>query len=86
MNLNQVTLPALVEDAALDETVRALRANGVQFTQEPRDEPWLWREGSVGQRHLLVLGGAQPTASAMARAAMTGRAAQRCARAVWHGS
>ena len=32
------------EDAALDETVKALQAKGIQFTQEPRDEPWLWRE------------------------------------------
>jgi hypothetical protein len=39
MNLNQVTLPAL------DQTVRELQARGIAFTQEPRDEPWLWRVG-----------------------------------------
>jgi catechol 2,3-dioxygenase-like lactoylglutathione lyase family enzyme len=32
------------EDAALDQTVKELRARGIRFTQEPRDEPWLWRE------------------------------------------
>jgi len=32
------------EDEALDQTVKELQARGIQFTQEPRDEPWLWRE------------------------------------------
>lgn len=32
---------------ALDEQVAALRAKGVKFTQEPRDEPWLWREARL---------------------------------------
>jgi predicted enzyme related to lactoylglutathione lyase len=32
---------------ALDEQVAALRAKGLKFTQEPRDEPWLWREARL---------------------------------------
>jgi catechol 2,3-dioxygenase-like lactoylglutathione lyase family enzyme len=32
------------EDAALDHKVKELQERGVRFTQEPRDEPWLWRE------------------------------------------
>ena len=32
------------EDSTLDQTVKELQARGVRFTQEPRDEPWLWRE------------------------------------------
>ncbi len=32
---------------ALDRQVAALRARGFQFTQEPRDEPWLWREARL---------------------------------------
>jgi catechol 2,3-dioxygenase-like lactoylglutathione lyase family enzyme len=32
------------ENAALDQTVQDLEAKGIQFTQKPRDEPWLWRE------------------------------------------
>lgn len=32
------------EDEALDQTVKDLQAEGIQFFQEPRDEPWLWRE------------------------------------------
>jgi catechol 2,3-dioxygenase-like lactoylglutathione lyase family enzyme len=35
------------EDAALDRTVKALQARGIRFTQEPRDEPWLWREARM---------------------------------------
>jgi catechol 2,3-dioxygenase-like lactoylglutathione lyase family enzyme len=31
-----------VED--LDATVRTLRAEGLSFEQEARDQPWLWRE------------------------------------------
>lgn len=32
------------ETASLDEAVKSLEANGIVFTQQPRDEPWLWRE------------------------------------------
>jgi catechol 2,3-dioxygenase-like lactoylglutathione lyase family enzyme len=32
------------EVEALDQTVDELKAPGIRFTQEPRDEPWLWRE------------------------------------------
>ena len=35
------------ECAALDEQVNALKAKGIQFTQEPRDERWLWREARL---------------------------------------
>lgn len=35
------------ECASLDEQVVALQAKGIQFTQEPRDEPWLWREARL---------------------------------------
>jgi predicted enzyme related to lactoylglutathione lyase len=35
------------ECAALDRTVAELKAKGLQFTQEPRDEPWLWREARL---------------------------------------
>ena len=35
------------ECASLDEQVRGLKAKGIQFTQEPRDEPWLWREARL---------------------------------------
>lgn len=35
------------ECAALDRTVAELKAQGLRFTQEPRDEPWLWREARV---------------------------------------
>lgn len=35
------------ETRALDETVRALQAQGVVFSQQPRDEPWLWREARL---------------------------------------
>ncbi|HYJ06716.1 MAG TPA: VOC family protein [Chthoniobacterales bacterium] len=31
----------------LDEQVAALQAKGIEFTQEPRDEPWLWREARL---------------------------------------
>ena len=39
--------PAVVvyfETATLDQTVKELQAKNITFTQEPRDEPWLWRE------------------------------------------
>ena len=35
------------ECADLDKQVRALQATGMQFTQEPKDEPWLWREARL---------------------------------------
>jgi len=35
------------ECPSLDEQVAALRAKGVRFIQEPRDEPWLWREARL---------------------------------------
>ena len=35
------------ECSSLDEQVAALQARGIQFTQEPRDEPWLWREARL---------------------------------------
>jgi len=35
------------ECAALDRTVAELKVRGVRFTQEPRDEPWRWREARL---------------------------------------
>ena len=35
------------ETAALDETVKRLQAKGLSFSQEPRDERWLWREARI---------------------------------------
>jgi predicted enzyme related to lactoylglutathione lyase len=35
------------ECAALDRTVADFKARGLRFTQEPRDEPWLWREARL---------------------------------------
>jgi catechol 2,3-dioxygenase-like lactoylglutathione lyase family enzyme len=35
------------ECSLLDEQVTALKARGVQFAQEPRDEPWRWREARL---------------------------------------
>ncbi len=35
------------ETPSLDLTVEALRAKGLSFIQEPRDEPWLWREARI---------------------------------------
>ena len=35
------------ECESLDEQVAALQAKGLQFTQEPRDERWLWREARL---------------------------------------
>src|SRR6478609_1256597 len=35
------------ETAALDERVKQLQAAGLSFAQEPRDEPWLWREARL---------------------------------------
>jgi predicted enzyme related to lactoylglutathione lyase len=31
----------------LDEQVRKLKSKGLQFFQEPNDEPWLWREARL---------------------------------------
>ena len=35
------------ECVALDQTVAELQAKGLRFAQEPRDEPWLWREARL---------------------------------------
>jgi catechol 2,3-dioxygenase-like lactoylglutathione lyase family enzyme len=35
------------ECESLDEQVAALEARGLQFTQQPRDERWLWREARL---------------------------------------
>jgi len=35
------------ECQALDQQVAELRAGGLHFSQEPRDEPWLWREARL---------------------------------------
>ena len=35
------------EVSKLDETVMELHRKGVPFLQEPRDEPWLWREARL---------------------------------------
>lgn len=35
------------ECAELDKQVAALKARGIQFMQEPRDEPWAWREARL---------------------------------------
>ncbi len=35
------------ECSSLDEQVAALKAKGIQFEQEPRDERWLWREARL---------------------------------------
>ena len=31
----------------LDEQVNYLKKSGIRFQQEPRDEPWLWREARL---------------------------------------
>ena len=31
----------------LDEKVRQLQVNGYIFSQEPKDEKWLWREARI---------------------------------------
>ncbi len=45
----------------LDEHVRALKANGVSFTSDPVDQPWLWRGAELfdpgGNRVLLYRAG-----------------------------
>lgn len=35
------------ECSSLDEQVAALQAKGIEFTQAPRDERWLWREARL---------------------------------------
>jgi len=35
------------ECEALDDEVARLRAEGIAFTQAPRDEPWRWREARL---------------------------------------
>lgn len=35
------------ECQSLDEEVVALKAKGIELFQEPRDEPWLWREARM---------------------------------------
>src|SRR5436190_5857307 len=35
------------EMTSLDNRVKQLQAAGLSFTQEPRDEPWLWREARL---------------------------------------
>ncbi len=35
------------ECAQLDEQVAALSSRGIPFTQQPRDERWLWREARL---------------------------------------
>ena len=35
------------ECESLDQQVATLKAAGFQFIQEPRDEPWLWREARL---------------------------------------
>lgn len=35
------------EVEALDERVKELQRDGLVFTQEPRDESWLWREARI---------------------------------------
>jgi catechol 2,3-dioxygenase-like lactoylglutathione lyase family enzyme len=45
----QLPSPTVVyfETSTLDETVRALKAKGLSFSQDPRDEPWRWREARI---------------------------------------
>lgn len=35
------------ETSLLDERVKQLHAQGFSFSQEPRNEPWLWREARL---------------------------------------
>jgi catechol 2,3-dioxygenase-like lactoylglutathione lyase family enzyme len=35
------------ETQELDAKVSQLKANGIVFCQDPRDEPWLWREARL---------------------------------------
>ena len=59
------------ECSLLDEQVAALKARGLQFAQEPRDEPWLWREARLvdpsGNVICLYHAGREPPQSSLAR-------------------
>ena len=35
------------ETAALDEKVKELKEGDYEFTQDPVDQPWLWREARL---------------------------------------
>ncbi len=35
------------ECSSLDQQVDALKSSGLHFAQDPRDEPWLWREARL---------------------------------------
>ncbi|AUC15336.1 glyoxalase/bleomycin resistance/extradiol dioxygenase family protein [Tenacibaculum sp. SZ-18] len=45
----------------LDKKVQQLKEHGIQFDQEPKDEPWLWREAKLkdldGNQLILFFGG-----------------------------
>lgn len=45
------------ETSQLDVEVARLQAAGIEFTQLPRDEPWLWREARLQDPdgHVLCL-------------------------------
>jgi predicted enzyme related to lactoylglutathione lyase len=45
--LNASQTVVYFETSSLDETVKQLQAKGLSFSQEPRDEPWLWREARL---------------------------------------
>ena len=49
------------ECADLDSTVRLLKASGLVFESDPKDQPWLWREAYLrdpsGNRICLFYGG-----------------------------
>jgi catechol 2,3-dioxygenase-like lactoylglutathione lyase family enzyme len=44
---NRPGVTVYFECADLDARVAALQADGIVFTQLPRDEPWLWREARL---------------------------------------
>ncbi len=45
----------------LDEDVQKLKKSGIEFDQEPTDQPWLWREARLkdvdGNQLILFYGG-----------------------------
>jgi catechol 2,3-dioxygenase-like lactoylglutathione lyase family enzyme len=52
VHLAETPLPAThtviyFETIALNEKVQQLQAAGLRFTQEPKDETWLWREARL---------------------------------------
>ncbi|WP_293937287.1 VOC family protein [Iodobacter sp.] len=52
VHLAETPLPAThaviyFETLALNEKVQQLQAAGLRFTQEPKDETWLWREARL---------------------------------------